>query len=78
MDLLSKTKIILKCLLISSRKSMEIEDLCLDYTRYEGHPIPYASLGYSNLLTFLASIPDTLTVSLKFPLFVLCVCGDGE
>lgn len=70
MDLLLKTKIILKCLLISSRKYLTIDELNNDYSRSEGHNIPFNSLGFANLKDFLMSISDILSVSV-----IHCLCA---
>lgn len=62
--LLSSTKSIIKCLVISSPHPLTIQKLNYEFNDTEGCDIPYSKLGFKRLDEFLKSIPDVLTVSL--------------
>ncbi|XP_044729278.1 uncharacterized protein LOC123292629 [Chrysoperla carnea] len=64
MDSLEKTtKSILKSLTLSSAKGITVQNLCRDYRDIVGTAIPFQKLGYSDLMGFLKSIPDTIFIS---------------
>ncbi|KAG4070966.1 hypothetical protein HA402_001403 [Bradysia odoriphaga] len=75
MDLKSKTKTVIKSLLIASPRSLTIGDLDTEFRKSEGHAIPFASLGYAHLKEFLLSIPDILTISYSGDIIPVAVNG---
>lgn len=60
---LDTVKVVLRSLLMSTKRSLTYYDLQKDYRQNEGHECPYIALGYRNFLSFLESIPDTIRVS---------------
>lgn len=57
---LDDIKTILRSLLISSPRTLTVEDLRRDYRQTENRECPL--LGYRNFTEFLQSIPDVVTV----------------
>lgn len=64
-DELKTVKKVLKSLIVSvsAPSGLPIRTLNKDFAEIEGRPIPFKQFGYQNLLDFLYSIRDTLTVN---------------
>lgn len=63
-NLLSKTKAVLRSLVVSAPQEITTPQLAADYESLEGQCIPFVQLGYQRLEHFLESISDTLLVSI--------------
>ncbi|KAJ6638353.1 Tudor domain-containing protein 5 [Pseudolycoriella hygida] len=59
---LIKTKALIRALIISCPNEISIHKLNCDFKEREGHDIPYKTLGYQTLKSFLLSINDVLNV----------------
>ena len=58
----TEAKLSVKAVLTSSASVLGLNDLIRDYRELNGSDIPFRKLGFSNLLDFLRSIPDTVRV----------------
>lgn len=61
-EILTDVKNTVKAVLNSSAETLNLQQLSKDYKTFDGSDIPYRRLGYSSLLDFLRSIPDTVQV----------------
>lgn len=70
---LQNTKMVLRSLVNSNPggMGMTIDQLNKDYRQEENEPIPYRSLGFTNLESFLCSLDDTLVVCVVCLLYIL-------
>ncbi|XP_034233801.1 tudor domain-containing protein 5 isoform X2 [Thrips palmi] len=59
---LDTVKVILRSLVMSTKRSMSTYDLQRDFRQNEGYECPFVALGYRTFASFLESIPDTVRV----------------
>ena len=59
--LLENTKTMLRSLLISVKGGLTLQQLNKDYIDENGEDVPFSALGYSNLVSFLKTIPDAVS-----------------
>lgn len=59
---LDKMKKIIRSLVNTSKAGLTSDQLNVDYRELEGKDIPFHEFGYTNLNTFLKSIPDTVKI----------------
>lgn len=59
---LPEVKMILKSLLTSTSKEMNLQELNNDYKKLEGRPIPFRDLGFDSLEHLIRSISDSVEI----------------
>lgn len=62
---IGEVKKILRSILVSVQSGMSVHELEKSFLEIEGRNIPYHEFGFSNVIEFLSSIPETLRVSVR-------------